>query len=430
MTSVKTVVGNCPLACKGVSFCTEDGIAIAQQFTAELGDVVIATYPKTGTTWMQQICHQLRTGGHTEFDEISEEGIVPWLETSPSLGIQISIPQIAKPRCFKSHQPLSCLSHLSGARFLCSVRDPEATLLSQFKFMLSKGHPAANTNDVNDFAKSSFFIPGGEGDFEMLFGKSMWEMYAESWQCRELPEVCVIPYEHMRKSPAVYLNVIADFMGLPPPSEELIAKVLELSSFDWMAAHDCQFDDHHVGTRLAKLGRKGAGKSKPPAPKINLQVGADVNVTITEETKQLLTETWQKLVTPITGHKSYKDMLKDFERQKSTETAAPKIELAPLGAVEMKVTMKRGAGFYANSACSFLRGVEGKPAGEGKESQDAKPAVEHLRISGTGDAVATAMTAALKVTSEGLGTITRIQTAYPTMGGGRGCAQILIDLKK
>merc|ERR1712113_1177299 len=131
--------------------------------------------------------------------------------------------------------------------------------------MHSKGHPATQANDVNAFARSSMFTPEGEGDCKILFGKSIWECYAEYWQCRNIEEVCVIPYEHMRKQSREDLYVIAKFMSLPLPSDELIDKVLELSSFEWMQAHDNQFDDHHMMERLSKLHGKGGGKGKVTA---------------------------------------------------------------------------------------------------------------------------------------------------------------------
>ena len=97
----------------------------------------------------------------------------------------------------------------------------------------------------------------------------------------------------------------------------------------------------------------------------------------------------------------------------------------------MKVTAKRSAGFYAGSACSFLRGVDAKPADGDKEATEAKPAVDYLRISGLGEAINTAVAAASKVEAEGLGSIVKVQTCYPEMeGSGRGVAQILIDVKK
>jgi len=111
--------------------------------------------------------------------------------------------------------------------------------------------------------------------------------------------------------------------------------------------------------------------------------------------------------------------------------AEPKLAAAAAGAVEMKVTTKKGTGFYVNAACSFLRGSEAKPATDDKEAVEAKPAVDNLRISGLGEAVNVAVAAAEKAVSEKLGTITKIQTAYPSMeGSGRPCAQIAIDLKR
>lgn len=109
------------------------------------------------------------------------------------------------------------------------------------------------------------------------------------------------------------------------------------------------------------------------------------------------------------------------------------IAMAPAheGATEMKVTVKRSSKFYEQAACSFFSGVAAKPAVGSKDAQPAKPAIEHLRISGVGEAAGVAVSAATKVEADGLGKITRIQTAYPSLNGtSRGCAQILIDLER
>merc|ERR1719221_2151849 len=109
----------------------------------------------------------------------------------------------------------------------------------------------------------------------------------------------------------------------------------------------------------------------------------------------------------------------------------PKLAAAPEGAVEMKVTMKKPQSFYVRSAASFLKGVEEKPADGDKEAKEAKPAVDYLRISGVGEAISVASAAAAQAVAEGLGSIVKIQTAYPEMeGSGRGCAQIVIDIKR
>merc|ERR1711920_982091 len=98
-------------------------------------------------------------------------------------------------------------------------------------------------------------------------------------------------------------------------------------------------------------------------------------------------------------------------------------------AMEMKVTQQKPASFYIKAAASFLKGVEAKPATEGKEAVAAKPPVEILKISGLGEAINTAVTAAVQSEAEGLGKITKIRTDYPDMENGRGCAFIKITLK-
>merc|ERR1712039_1124632 len=61
------------------------------------------------------------------------------------------------------------------------------------------------------------------------------------------------------------------------------------------------------------------------------------------------------------------------------------------GVIEMKVTTKKSRSFYTQSALSFLKGVEARPAADGRKVIEAKQAVHALRISGMGDACAVAV---------------------------------------
>jgi hypothetical protein len=314
--NVKDTVGFRAMTVK-IPWTTADGVAAAEHFEAEQGDVLIVTYPKCGTTWCQQLCHQLRTGGHTDFEEISEERIVPWLEVSPDLGIDIRLAQTAAPRCFKTHQMLSALSRFEnqGARFLCVLREPESTLVSNFKFLLTKGKPETEGKDVNAFA-ASYFLPNGK--ITQDFGGNVWDFYVEFWRCRSLPNVQVLAFEHLKQDLNSQIPVIAEFMGLPKPDGALHEKVAELGSFAWMSANDHLFDDHHVGPRIAKAkgkGKgegKGEGKSGHASTKVGLQVGDDVNTKLSDETRASLARAWQDIVTPVTGHATYEDMIAEL----------------------------------------------------------------------------------------------------------------------
>ena len=68
----------------------------APPFVPRPTDVIISPYGKCGTTMLQQGFHTLRTRGDTDFDDISR--VVPWLEMSPLLGINLNAEQRANPR--------------------------------------------------------------------------------------------------------------------------------------------------------------------------------------------------------------------------------------------------------------------------------------------------------------------------------------------
>lgn len=103
---------------------------------------------------------------------------------------------------------------------------------------------------------------------------------------------------------------------------------------------------------------------------------------------------------------------------------------------DMKVTNKKGTGFYIRAATNFLQGIEAKPAieategKEGKEAIEAKAAVKTLTISGLGEAINVAVAVAAKLEADSIAKIKKVETGYPEMKDGRGCAQIKIIVKR
>ena len=63
---------------------TEEGTRMGLSFKPRSEDVFVVTPGKTGTTWMQQILHQLRSGGDMSFDNISD--VVPFIEMAYDTG--------------------------------------------------------------------------------------------------------------------------------------------------------------------------------------------------------------------------------------------------------------------------------------------------------------------------------------------------------
>eukprot|EP00811_Abedinium_folium_P002956 NODE_12720_length_1207_cov_14.523148.p1 GENE.NODE_12720_length_1207_cov_14.523148~~NODE_12720_length_1207_cov_14.523148.p1 ORF type:complete len:359 (-),score=90.00 NODE_12720_length_1207_cov_14.523148:131-1105(-) len=323
MASVRDAIGSQPLVAT-LRWLAPGSLDVAQSFTAQPGDVFIVSFPKTGTTWCQQLCHQLRSPIADEgFDEISL--VVPWFEVAPSLRQDLNAPHPAPPRCFKTHQPLSRLGHLdaggtsAGARFLCLLRDPVATLVSDFKQMSSKGAPAAAARNVNAYARQRVFLgeaAEAEGTQPTRFGGGICDYYLEFWKCRALPQVMLLPYESMISDLRSMLPRIAQFMGLPPLSEEHLARVAEMGSFGWMQAHDSLFDDHHISRMLA------SSEGFTNNVKVGHVAAADLVVEISDETRELLAKRWREVVMPVTGHASYAEMLAELQASMVPVTVA------------------------------------------------------------------------------------------------------------
>src|SRR2546427_11896895 len=66
------------------TLASEESLRRGISFRPRPMDVLIATYPKCGTTWLQQIVHGLRMRGSMDFDEIT--AVVPWVRLSFCFG--------------------------------------------------------------------------------------------------------------------------------------------------------------------------------------------------------------------------------------------------------------------------------------------------------------------------------------------------------
>src|SRR5439155_20625773 len=104
---------------------SEAGFAAGLGFVARPSDVIIASYAKCGTTWLQQMVHSLRTGGDLDFDDISR--VVPWIETAADLDLDLDWAQRGEPPAFKSHPSYDQVR--ADHRYTVSVRYPRYSLV-------------------------------------------------------------------------------------------------------------------------------------------------------------------------------------------------------------------------------------------------------------------------------------------------------------
>jgi len=202
-------------------------------------DVVIAPFGKSGTTWVQQIVHCLRTRGDMDFDDISR--VVPWIETSPSLGIDLDAEQKANPRAFKSHLAWDAIP--KGGRYIVTIRDPRDALFSLYKFM-EGWFIEPGSISLDEFAPP-FFIDDRE----------YWKHLASWWPHRNDDDVLIMAFEQMKSDLGGTISRIADFIGIAL-DDELREITEENASLAFMQAHKNRFDDRlmrELSERVANL---------------------------------------------------------------------------------------------------------------------------------------------------------------------------------
>ena len=270
---------------------TEEGKSAWQSFRPRPTDVFITPYGKSGTTWLQQIVHTLRTRGDMDFDDISR--VVPWLETSYDLGIDIHAEQKANPRAFKSH--LNWQDIPKGGRYIVSIRNPKDVLVSGFRFM--EGwfiEPGAIA--IDEWAQQMFMHPEE--------GKGYWNHLLSWWGQGEREDVLLLAYEQMKRDLTGTIRRVADFVGVAL-DDELLGLVERNASFDFMLTHKDRFDDKLMRERSERLSGLPPGSD---SAKVRKGEVGEHRQELSPEIIAGLDAIWQREITPHTGFAHYEDL--------------------------------------------------------------------------------------------------------------------------
>lgn len=278
-----------------------------EEFQIRPTDIVVATFPKTGTTLVSWICHLLRTDGEPVLDQIETlYEVIPWPTLSWDIGYDPNVNggQFF-PRVFKSH--LRMASVYRGCKYIVTVRDPEKTALSFYNFFLSKQVPHVMEMDASTFVTDTPFVKGREGR------AGIWEYYQEYHILRDCPSVLVLVYEDLVKNMPACIEMIAKFMGFLPPEQittDLISKVASKSTKEFMAQHMSLFDEPYE--RAKRLGRAADLSQLAPGAKIAVSTHTQ---TLDEAAKRFLSTRWQETMGGPKGYADYAAFAKMFREK-------------------------------------------------------------------------------------------------------------------
>ena len=254
-------------------------------------DVFIASWGKSGTTMMQQMFHQLRmiaaTGaGDMDFDDISR--MTPWEDTAFLLDLDMTRPQRAAPRGFKSHREYERLP--AGQRYVVTLRDPKECYVSFHRFF-DGWHVERGALTLEEFWP--FFEGGGPGGCDYHTHLLSW------WARRDAPDTLLASYRWAARNKRAMIERLAGFLGLDP-GEAGMAKIEEMTSREFMHAHRDRFDDAMI---CAVMERKLGIPADSDSTKVQAE-GSDAKV-VPPAIAERIDELWAERVAPVTGHADF-----------------------------------------------------------------------------------------------------------------------------
>eukprot|EP00754_Rhynchopus_humris_P000909 Rhum_TRINITY_DN10572_c0_g1::Rhum_TRINITY_DN10572_c0_g1_i1::g.39088::m.39088 len=232
---------------------TKEGVCAAMDgFDLPAQDVVICTYPKCGTTWMQNIVLAILAGGDSA--KLSEEDLFelsPWIEQRSSAGQDLTAlqPPFAGRNVWKTHAPASNLpwrTRPATAKMIVVSRNPYDAVVSHFHH--SRDVDKCRYSGSFDHFLHELSLKGvvEYGDFWEWHGGH----YAAYKAMREAGEehTLWVTFEDMKADLGSVVSEVCRFLGVTP-TDALVASVAGQSAFEAMKA---KFDQ--VNQRKAAQG--------------------------------------------------------------------------------------------------------------------------------------------------------------------------------
>ena len=183
-------------------------------------DIIISTYAKSGTTWMQQIVAQLLFAGDTEIDT---HEMSPWVDFRlPPKEVKLAALEAQTHRRFmKTHLPVEALVYSPKAKYIYIGRDGRDVLWSLYNH-----HAMANPDMYNALNNT----PGRVGppmepppaDIREYWHEwlardgfpywSLWENVRSWWAIRNLPNILMVHFDVLKNHMPEEMRRIARFL--------------------------------------------------------------------------------------------------------------------------------------------------------------------------------------------------------------------------
>jgi aryl sulfotransferase len=222
--------------------------AVWNDFRFRTNDIIIATYEKAGTTWVQQIVAQLLFAGAADIDV---QAISPWLDLRlPPPAAKLAMLEAQGHRRFvKTHLPVDALVYAPEAKYIYAARDGRDVAWSLYHHLVSyRDDYVAALNQEAGPDEPLLRKPAGSA---REFFLSWMEQNGEPagpffdhvlgwWRIRSLPNLLLVHYNALKADPGGEIRRIAAFLGITVDPDRWPV-ILEHCSFPYMKAHAERF---------------------------------------------------------------------------------------------------------------------------------------------------------------------------------------------
>lgn len=210
----------------------------AVAFPASETDIFIASFMKSGTTWVQNIVFEILHHGE---GNLSDSGyrhmyaLSPWLECSPNASVSIeNAPLISryKKRLIKTHLPADLCPLNNNAKYIYISRNPLSTFTSCDNFFrMLMGPFCPERHELIQLFCSD----------NMLWGS--WPEHIAGWWnlAQKNDNILFIRYEDIKQDMNAAVLQIARFLGIDL-SIDALHNIAEKCSFTYMKDHEFYFE--------------------------------------------------------------------------------------------------------------------------------------------------------------------------------------------
>ncbi len=219
-------------------------------YRPRVGDIVIATAPKVGTTWTQRIVSLLvfQTPEPRPIGPVS-----PWIDCRFQMPIEAALPMIEAQkhrRFLKSHLPFDALPVYDEVQYIHVARDPRdacMSFLNHFNSFTAEGWGALDEVGLKDptIGKAvprppttpheffRYWLGEGNKAGTPMMSDTFFHTERSYWSERARPNLLMVHYNDLKSDLEGEMRRIAGFLGIDVP-ETLWPSLVDAATFNTM----------------------------------------------------------------------------------------------------------------------------------------------------------------------------------------------------